>query len=157
MCLVWGSGLSKNGYQSSTSCDSIFYSSITSYGVCATSCPLSVSTHRKEQEPQPTVALPPCGLLKILNNPKSDEFFESFLAFVYFNLGVALLIYSPYLAGMGSLTNPLEKKLPIWETFAHIVPLRISYAGWLVFYPNPRDSVCFWELKETELGSRGTN
>jgi hypothetical protein len=52
------------------------------------------------------------------------------LAFVYFNLGIAVLVYSPFLAGMGTLTNPPEKKLLTWETFAHILPLIcIAYAG----------------------------
>ena len=78
--------------------------------------------------------------------------------FCLFNLGVALLVYSPFLAGMGTLINLLKKKLLTWETFAHTgarALIWIAYAWRLVFYR--RDSVCFWELKEIKLGSRGTN
>jgi len=54
--------------------------------------------------------------------------------FCLFNLGVALLVYSPFLAGMGTLINLLKKKLLTWVTFAHIVALIwIAYAGRLVF------------------------
>jgi len=56
--------------------------------------------------------------------------------FCLFNLGVALLVYSPFLAGMGTLTNLLKKKLLTWETFAHTgarALIWIAYAGRLVF------------------------
>jgi hypothetical protein len=132
-------------------CVSIFYASKTSYGVCATSCPLSVSTHRKEQERQPTVVTL-CGLL--FPSKKSPAITKSYeYAFVYFNLGLALLAYSPFLAGIGTLTNPPEKKRscsPGGNFCAHHHTTTnthsICWSLGVVFYR--RDSACFWEVKE---------
>jgi hypothetical protein len=62
--------------------------------------------------------LSPCGLLfpskKSPAIPKSYESFESFQAFVYFNLGLALLAYSPFLAGIGTLLLERKKEAAHW-------------------------------------------
>jgi len=98
--------------------------------------PLSVSTHRKEQEPQPTVAAlwVPFPSKNQQSPNHTNSLNPSPPGFCLFNLGVALLVYSPFLAGMGTLINLLKKKLLTWVTFAHIVALIwIAYAGRLVF------------------------